>query len=212
MGCGQLRVDGAGRPDHRAGRSVLRPPGHCRGRLRAGHHGQRLTLCQRLALRQRQPDHLAERVAEPQPLARPARWPCARPVLAGGAFALVEDGSTRGRPADAREGGPCHRHDRPGPSGRGHDRHPRRQGSLQRLGVGTRRNHRQGHTGRGGRDTQARAEALEGLLASGTLDDVNISRGPVYRELATGSAQQDVASEMARLQGEIGGPSRSAGN
>jgi phage shock protein A len=58
-------------------------------------------------------------------------------------------------------------------------------------------------------DTQARAEALEGLLASGALDDVNIARGPVYRDLATGSAQQDVAPEMTRLKGEIGGPSRS---
>jgi phage shock protein A len=49
-------------------------------------------------------------------------------------------------------------------------------------------------------DTQARAEALEGLLASGTLQDVSIARGPVYRELAAGRSQEDVAGELARLK------------
>jgi phage shock protein A len=56
-------------------------------------------------------------------------------------------------------------------------------------------------------DTQARAEALEALLASGTLEDVNISRGPVYRELASGSTQQDVARDLARLKGDVPGQS-----
>lgn len=49
-------------------------------------------------------------------------------------------------------------------------------------------------------ETQARAEALEGLLASGTLEDVNVAPGPVYRELAVGNSNQDVAGELARLK------------
>ena len=49
-------------------------------------------------------------------------------------------------------------------------------------------------------DTQARAEALEGLLASGTLEDISIARGPVYRELAAGNSEEDVTDELARLK------------
>jgi phage shock protein A len=49
-------------------------------------------------------------------------------------------------------------------------------------------------------DTQARAQALEGLLASGTLEDLSVARGPVYRELAAGNSQPDVAGELARLK------------
>jgi phage shock protein A len=51
-------------------------------------------------------------------------------------------------------------------------------------------------------NTQARADALEGLMASGALEDASVSRDALQRELTMGATQAEVTRELARLQGE----------
>jgi len=50
---------------------------------------------------------------------------------------------------------------------------------------------------------QARAGALDELLASGALDDLTGHRDDIQAELDMMSASSDVESEMRRLRGEI---------
>jgi phage shock protein A len=52
-------------------------------------------------------------------------------------------------------------------------------------------------------DSQARAEALEELLASGIIGELGSSTGPVYRELAKEAGEQDIATELARLKARM---------
>ena len=58
---------------------------------------------------------------------------------------------------------------------------------------------------------QARAGAIDELLASGALDDLSVSGDVVDRELAALSSQSSVDSDLARLKGEIGAGAPSAG-
>ena len=54
-------------------------------------------------------------------------------------------------------------------------------------------------------NTQARADALEGLMASGALEDPNVSRDAIQRELAMTATENEVNLELARLKGEVAG-------
>jgi phage shock protein A len=54
-------------------------------------------------------------------------------------------------------------------------------------------------------NTQARADALEGLMASGALEDRNVSRDAIQRELAMTATEGEVTRELTRLKGEVAG-------
>ena len=54
-------------------------------------------------------------------------------------------------------------------------------------------------------NTQARAEALESLMATGALEDPNVSRDSIQRELAMTATENEVNLELARLKGEVAG-------
>lgn len=51
-------------------------------------------------------------------------------------------------------------------------------------------------------NTQARADALDSLLASGALEDPNVSRDAIQRELAMTATEAEVKQELARLKSE----------
>jgi len=58
-------------------------------------------------------------------------------------------------------------------------------------------------------DMQARAGAMDELIASGTLEDFTSDKTQLDRELEQLSSQSQVDSELARLKGELGaGPER----
>ena len=52
-------------------------------------------------------------------------------------------------------------------------------------------------------NTQARADALEGLMATGALEDPNVSRDAIQRELAMTATEGEVARELARLKADV---------
>ena len=53
-------------------------------------------------------------------------------------------------------------------------------------------------------DMQARAGAMDELIASGTLEDFTSDSTPLDRELEQISSQSEVDAELARLKGELG--------
>lgn len=57
-------------------------------------------------------------------------------------------------------------------------------------------------------NTQARADALEGLMASGALEDPNVSRDAIQRELAMAATENEVSLELTRLRGEVAAEQR----
>ena len=57
---------------------------------------------------------------------------------------------------------------------------------------------------------QARAGAIDGLIASGALEDVTSSTDPVQLELDRMSSSSDVELEMARLKSSLGGAPQAA--
>lgn len=54
-------------------------------------------------------------------------------------------------------------------------------------------------------NTQARADALEGLMSSGALENPTLSRDALQRELDMHATDAEVTDELARLRGEIAG-------
>jgi phage shock protein A len=55
-------------------------------------------------------------------------------------------------------------------------------------------------------EMQARAGAMDELIASGTLEDYTSSQTQLDRELAQMASQSQVDSELAKLKQEVGAP------